>query len=150
MTALSNLSSPSSAVTFTTTGGGGPSGPCTATGTVQTQWGNGYVIQPVTVTNSGSSAINGWTVTFTLPCRHSVTGSWNATLTTSGQTVTAKSMGYNGNLGPSASTSFGFQVSSAQRQHPDGVRLHLRLTVRSPRGFEGGTASAEEPARSPL
>ncbi|MFC5817848.1 endo-1,4-beta-xylanase [Nonomuraea harbinensis] len=106
-----NLSSPSSAVTFTTTGGGGPSGPCTATGTVQTQWGNGYVIQPVTVTNSGSSAINGWTVTFTLPAGHSVTGSWNATLTTSGQTVTAKSMGYNGNLGPSASTSFGFQVS---------------------------------------
>ncbi|MGI5272093.1 endo-1,4-beta-xylanase [Nonomuraea sp. CA-218870] len=106
-----NLSTPSAAVTFTTSEGGGPTGPCTAAGTVQTQWNNGYVIQPVTVTNSGSSAINGWTVTFTLPAGHSITGSWNAALTTSGQTVTARNVSYNGNLGPNGSTSFGFQVS---------------------------------------
>lgn len=111
-----NLSSPSSTVTFTTEeDDGGPGDGCTATGTVQTQWGNGYVIEPVTVTNTGSSAISGWTVTFTLPSGHSIVGSWNASFSVSGQTVTARNMDYNGNLGPNGSTSFGFQVS-----RPDG------------------------------
>ncbi|WP_250214321.1 fibronectin type III domain-containing protein [Acrocarpospora catenulata] len=104
-----NLSGNSSLATFTTTGGG-TGGACTATGTVQTQWGDGYVVQPVTVT-AGTSAITGWTVTFTLPAGHTITGSWNATLTVSGQTVTAKSLGYNGNLGAGQNTSFGFQAS---------------------------------------
>ncbi|WP_231619247.1 endo-1,4-beta-xylanase [Nonomuraea sp. SBT364] len=118
-----NLSTPSPTVTFeTTTGGGGPGGPCTAAGTVQTQWNSGYVVQPVTVTNTGSSPVNGWTVTFTLPAGHTLTGSWNATLTTSGQTVTAKNASYNGTLAANASTSFGFQVSrpNGNTQTPSG------------------------------
>ncbi|MFD1539203.1 endo-1,4-beta-xylanase [Nonomuraea guangzhouensis] len=106
-----NLSANSALATFTTTTGGGGGGPCTATGTVQTQWAGGYVVQPVTVTNTGSSTINGWTVTFTLPAGHTLSGSWNATLTSSGQTITAKNLGYNGTLAPAASTTFGFQVS---------------------------------------
>ncbi|MFG1688452.1 endo-1,4-beta-xylanase [Nonomuraea sp. NPDC049269] len=106
-----NLSGNSALATFTTTTGGGGSGPCTATGTVQTQWAGGYVVQPVTVTNTGSSTINGWTVTFTLPAGHTLSGSWNATLTSSGQTITAKNLGYNGTLAPAAGTTFGFQVS---------------------------------------
>ncbi|MEU7855661.1 endo-1,4-beta-xylanase [Nonomuraea sp. NPDC049141] len=106
-----NLSGNSALATFTTTTGGGGSGPCTATGTVQTQWAGGYVVQPVTVTNTGSSTINGWTVTFILPAGHTLSGSWNATLTSSGQTITAKNLGYNGTLAPAAGTTFGFQVS---------------------------------------
>ncbi|WP_327104632.1 endo-1,4-beta-xylanase [Nonomuraea glycinis] len=107
-----NLSTPSATATFTTTSGGGqPGGPCTATGTVQTQWNNGYVVQPVTVANTGTATLNGWTVTFTLPTGHSLTGSWNATLTTSGQTVTARSVNHNASLAAGATTSFGFQVS---------------------------------------
>ncbi|MEV4397488.1 endo-1,4-beta-xylanase [Nonomuraea sp. NPDC049607] len=105
-----NLSGDSPTVTFTTLTGGGTGG-CTAAGTVQTQWNGGYVIQPVTVTNTGTSAINGWTVTFTLPAGHTVTGSWNAALTVSGQNVTARNAGYNGTLAPGANTSFGFQVA---------------------------------------
>ncbi|MEU6795372.1 endo-1,4-beta-xylanase [Nonomuraea wenchangensis] len=105
-----NLSGNSALATFTTQSGPGGGG-CTATGTVQTQWSGGYVIQPVTVTNTGTSAITGWTVTFTLPAGHTLVGSWNATLTVSGQTVTAKNAAYNGNLAPNAGTSFGFQVS---------------------------------------
>ncbi len=103
-----NLSGNSTSVTFTTTGG--TSGGCSATGTIQTQWGGGYVVQPVTVTN-GSSARTSWTVTFTLPSGHTLVGSWNATLTVSGNTVTARNANYNGNLGAGASTTFGFQVA---------------------------------------
>jgi predicted carbohydrate-binding protein with CBM5 and CBM33 domain len=88
----------------------GPGG-CAVAATVQTQWGNGYVIQPVTVTNSGSTTITGWSVTFTMPAGHSVTGQWNATFSPSGQTITARNFGYNGTLAPGQSTSFGFQAS---------------------------------------
>ncbi|TDE59277.1 beta-1 4-xylanase [Nonomuraea mesophila] len=106
-----NLSGNSPTVTFTTAEGGGGEGGCTATGTVQTQWNNGYVVQPVTVTNTGTSGITGWTVTFTLPSGHTLAGSWNAAVSVSGQTVTARNANYNGTLAPNASTSFGFQVS---------------------------------------
>ncbi|GAA3568694.1 hypothetical protein GCM10022419_056860 [Nonomuraea rosea] len=119
--AAGNLSPVSGTVAVTTTSGG-TTGGCTATATTQTQWGGGYVIQPVTVANTGTSAVNGWTVTFTLPSGHSVTGSWNATLTSGGQTVTAKSLGHNGALAPGQSVTFGFQAArpSGNTQVPSG------------------------------
>jgi hypothetical protein len=90
---------------------GGPGG-CSAVGTVQTQWANGYVIQPLTITNTGSSTITSWTVTFALPTGHTLSGSWNTTATVSGQNVTFKSVGFNGTLAPGASTtSVGFQAT---------------------------------------
>lgn len=90
---------------------GGPGG-CSAVPTVQTSWDTGYVIQPLTITNTGSATINSWTVTATLPAGHVLTGSWNAVVTQSGQTVTFKPVGYNGTLAPGASTtSVGFQAS---------------------------------------
>ena len=114
-------SPPSSAVTVTTQPGG-TGGGCSAAPTVQTQWQGGYVVQPVTVTNTGSSSISGWTVTFTLPAGQQVVGSWNAQFSPSGQTITATNMGYNGSLSPSGSTSFGFQVSrpGSDTQTPSG------------------------------
>jgi uncharacterized repeat protein (TIGR01451 family) len=69
----------------------------------------------VTVTNTGTAAKSGWTVTFTLPAGHTVTGFWNASLTVSGQTVTARNLSHNGTLAPGGSTAFGFQAS-----RPDG------------------------------
>jgi len=92
--------------TLPSTGGG-----CSVSPVVQSAWQTGYVMQPVNVTNTGTSTINSWTVTFTLPAGHAITGSWNATLTISGQNVTARNLGYNGTLGPNATTNFGFQVS---------------------------------------
>ncbi|MBO3748502.1 cellulose binding domain-containing protein [Streptosporangiaceae bacterium NEAU-GS5] len=109
--AAGNSSAQSTHVTFTTSGGTS-TGACTAVATVQSQWQTGYVIQPMTITNTSTSTITSWTVTFTLPAGHALTGSWNATVTTSGQTVTAKSVGHNGTLAPGASTtSFGYQAS---------------------------------------
>ncbi|MFI6454685.1 cellulose binding domain-containing protein [Streptosporangium amethystogenes] len=90
-------------------GGGGTSG-CSAAAASSYQWNNGYVVDPIAVTNTGPSTINGWTVTFTLPAGHSLTGSWGATVTTSGQTVTARNLSYNGSLAPGAKANFGFQA----------------------------------------
>jgi endo-1,4-beta-xylanase len=98
-------------------------------GTVQTQWQNGYVIQPLTITNTGSSTITSWTVTFTLPAGHVLTGSWNVVVTTSGQNVTFKPVSFTGTLPPGASTtSVGFQAS-----RPDGnTSLPSGYTCTSP------------------
>lgn len=109
--AAGNVSGFSGAVTVTTANSGGGSSGCSATLTVQGQWSNGYVIQPVRVTNTGSSNISGWTVTFTLPAGHTITGSWNATLTISGQTVTARGVGHNSALAPGGIGEWGFQAS---------------------------------------
>ncbi|SEU12534.1 glycoside hydrolase family 3 N-terminal domain-containing protein [Nonomuraea wenchangensis] len=115
--------SPRSATVAVTTRPEGGTGGCSVTASVQSQWGNGYVVQ-LTVTNTGTTALTGWAVTFTLPSGHQVTGSWNATLTTSGQNVTARNAAHNGSLGPGASTSFGFQGSrpAGDTRLPDGYR----------------------------
>ncbi|MCK2215314.1 cellulose binding domain-containing protein [Actinomadura sp. ATCC 31491] len=108
--AAGNVSAVSGTVQVTTQGG--TTGACSATPTVQSQWATGYVIQPLTITNTSTATITSWTVTFTLPAGHTLTGSWNATVTTSGQTVTVRSVSFNGTLAPGASTtSFGFQAS---------------------------------------
>ncbi|GAA4070277.1 glycoside hydrolase family 3 N-terminal domain-containing protein [Nonomuraea soli] len=102
--------SPRSATVTVTTSGGGTGGGCTASPVVQSQWGGGYVMQ-VAVANPGTSAISGWTVTFTLPAGQTISGSWNAAFTVSGSVVTARNVAHNGTVGASGSTSFGFQVS---------------------------------------
>ena len=117
-----------------TTAGGGGGGGCSAALTVQTGWNSGYVMQPNTVTNTGSSTINGWTVTFTLPSGHAIVGYWNATVTVSGQTVTARGIsGQNATLGAGASTTFGFPGVPTRRQHLGSVQRHLHqpLTIAS-------------------
>src|SRR6185369_8690032 len=43
-------------------------------------WNDGFTAN-VTVANTGSTAVNGWTLGFTLPSGQAITSSWNATLT---------------------------------------------------------------------
>ncbi|MEU0153547.1 GH12 family glycosyl hydrolase domain-containing protein [Micromonospora fulviviridis] len=73
-------------------------------------WNNGFTAD-VTVTNTGSSTVNGWTLNYNLPSGQTITGSWNATVTQSGSAVTARNLSYNGTLAPGASTSFGYQAT---------------------------------------
>jgi mannan endo-1,4-beta-mannosidase len=82
---------------------------CTAVYSVSNQWGDGFQGN-VTVT-AGSAAVTGWTVTWTWANGQRMTNSWNAATSTSGSTVTARNMPYNGSLGAGASTSFGFTAS---------------------------------------
>lgn len=86
----------------------GPGG-CTATYTTVNSWPGGFQAQ-VTVA-AGSTAINGWTVTWTLASGQTISQLWNGALTTSGSAVTVKNLSYNGALAASASTNFGFQAN---------------------------------------
>ncbi|MBF9127743.1 cellulose binding domain-containing protein [Plantactinospora sp. S1510] len=71
-------------------------------------WNNGFTAS-VTVTNTGSSPINGWTLNYNLPSGQQVTNSWNATVTQSGSAVTARNISHNSSIAPGATASFGYQ-----------------------------------------
>mgnify|MGYP001419134531 CR=1 FL=1 len=116
--AAGNVSGNSATVSATTQGGGGPGpGGCTATASVQSEWDQGYVLQ-VVVRNTGSSQISGWTASASLPSGHQVVNGWNANFATSGQTLTASSLSWNGNLAPGQEASFGFQASRSGGNPP--------------------------------
>lgn len=73
-------------------------------------WGSGYQFN-VTVNNTGSSTVNGWEVTLDFSEPPQVTNSWNVTLSTSGNTLTASNVGHNATIGAGQSREFGFQGS---------------------------------------
>ncbi|MFG1841751.1 endo-1,4-beta-xylanase [Micromonospora sp. NPDC049175] len=81
-------------------------GGCTATVTVN-QWTGGFVAN-VRVT-AGSSALNGWTVTTTLPSGATVTNAWSANPSGNTGTTTWTNVSYNGQVGAGQATEFGFQ-----------------------------------------
>jgi beta-glucosidase len=108
--AAGNRSPRSGTVTVTTGDDGGGTDGCSVTPTVQSQWSTGYVVQAA-VTNTGATPVNGWTVTFTVPPGHQITGHWNAAITVTGQTATARNAPHNAALAPGAATSFGFQAT---------------------------------------
>ncbi|WP_327287826.1 cellulose-binding domain-containing protein [Streptomyces sp. NBC_01198] len=106
----------------TTTGGTG-SASCKVTVTPQT-WTGGYTAN-VTVANTGSDAVNGWKLGFTLPAGQTITGAWNATVSpTSGQ-VAATNLSYNAQIPPGGSQSFGFQgTDTGTYSPPSGFTLN--------------------------
>ncbi|WP_182876101.1 cellulose binding domain-containing protein [Microbispora sp. H10670] len=73
--------------------------------------GSGTFNGSVTMRNTGTAPIDGWTVTWTWPGNQQITSAWNATVTQSGTQVTARDLGYNSYIGPGSSQSFGFTAS---------------------------------------
>ena len=88
--------------------GSGGGGTCKVTYATQSQWAGGFVAG-ITIANTGSSPINGWTLKFTFPGDQKITNAWNGTETQSGEHVTITNAGYNGTIAPGGSTSLGFQ-----------------------------------------
>jgi hypothetical protein len=82
--------------------------PCAVTYTRQSEWPGGFVAS-VTITNTGTAAVNGWTLAFSFPGDQRITNAWNATVTQTGAAVTAVNASYNKMIAAGASTSFGFQ-----------------------------------------
>ncbi|MEU8819884.1 cellulose binding domain-containing protein [Actinoplanes sp. NPDC048796] len=71
-------------------------------------WSSGFTAT-VSITNTGTSAINGWTLSFTLPSGQSITSGWNATYSPSSGPVNARNVDYNATLAPGATVEIGFQ-----------------------------------------
>ncbi len=86
----------------------GPAGACTVSYSTVSQWAGGFVAS-VTISNGGTSAINGWTLTYTFPGDQKITNSWNGVVTQSGENVSIGNESYNASIPAGSSTQLGFQ-----------------------------------------
>jgi endoglucanase len=71
---------------------------------VSNQWPGGFGAT-ITITNTGTTAINGWSLKFTFPNGQTITQLWNGTYTQSGSAVTVTNLSYNGSIAPGTSVS---------------------------------------------
>lgn len=74
-------------------------------------WNSGFVINSVTVTNTGSATIEGWTASLQFDSPVALVNAWNAdtAVSSDGLSIIATNAPYNGNLAPGASATFGMQ-----------------------------------------
>ncbi|MCD9879911.1 extracellular catalytic domain type 1 short-chain-length polyhydroxyalkanoate depolymerase [Streptomyces guryensis] len=84
-------------------------GACRVTATTDA-WNTGMTAS-VTITNTGTTTINGWQLAFTLPAGQAVTNGWGATYTPATGAVTATNASYDATLAPNASVTIGYQAS---------------------------------------
>jgi chitodextrinase len=103
--AAGNVSAASAALTASTA-------PDVATGSCSVAytangWSSGFTAA-VKVTNTGTTALNGWTLAFDLPTGQTLTQGWSATWAQSGAKVTATNADWNRVLAPGASVEIGF------------------------------------------
>ena len=80
-------------------------------------WSNGFTAA-VTVTNTGSAAINGWTLQWTWSGNQQVTNGWNATVTQSGTDVSARNAAWNATIAAGQNVEFGFQAAYSANNSP--------------------------------
>lgn len=100
-----------------------PAAGCTVSYGVN-QWNTGFTAT-VTVRNSGSSAVNGWTLAWSYPSGQKVTQGWNATVSQSGTAVTATNLSYNATIAAGGTQSFGFNATwSGSNPAPAGFTLN--------------------------
>jgi len=79
--------------------------PVTFTNT--SDWGTGFTAN-MTITNTGTSTMNGWTLAFDLPAN--ITNIWNAVIVSHvGNHYVIKAASYNGTIAPGGSVTLGFQ-----------------------------------------
>ncbi|MFD6681695.1 extracellular catalytic domain type 1 short-chain-length polyhydroxyalkanoate depolymerase [Micromonospora parva] len=73
-------------------------------------WNNGLT-ENITITNTGTGAVNGWSLVFTLPSGQTITSGWNATYSPNSGQVTARNVAYNGGIPANGSVTIGFQAT---------------------------------------
>ncbi|MEV0737119.1 endo-1,4-beta-xylanase [Streptomyces sp. NPDC050549] len=86
-----------------------PTGSCSATYGVTSQWSTGFTGQ-VTIACTGT-ALSSWRASWTYGAGQQITQAWNATCTQSGAAVTCTNASYNGTVPDGGSVTFGFNAS---------------------------------------
>jgi xyloglucan-specific exo-beta-1,4-glucanase len=77
---------------------------CKVVYTITNQWPGGFGAN-IAITNTGTTAINGWTLQFSFANGQTITQGWNGTFSQSGSAVTVTNLSYNGSIAPGASVS---------------------------------------------
>ncbi|MDG4829740.1 cellulose binding domain-containing protein [Solwaraspora sp. WMMD1047] len=122
---------------------------CQVSYAVGSQWPGGFNGN-VTITNLGDP-LSGWTLRWSFGAGQQVVQAWSATVTQSGSQVTAVNVGYNGNLGTNASTSFGFNGSwnNSSNPVPSGFTLNGVACTGSVNPTSGPTTGPPPPTTAP-
>lgn len=84
-----------------------PASGCTASYRSIGQWQGGFQGE-VTIRNSGTAASRSWTAQLVFGAGQQVSQAWNAQVSQSGVTATARDAGWNGTLSPGGTATFGF------------------------------------------
>ncbi|EWM10437.1 cellulase family glycosylhydrolase [Kutzneria sp. 744] len=109
-------------------GGGGGSTPppppasCTVAYHVDSSWSTGFNAT-VTLKDTGSSPLTNWSLAWTEPGGVQIVNGWNATVSQSGPTVTAKAPAWAPTLAAGASASIGFQANGSSSAQPTGYAV---------------------------
>jgi endoglucanase len=91
--------------------GSAPATRCKVSYAVHGTWSGGFTAQ-ATVTNTGTAAIDGWTLRWAFLGGQKITQSWLADTTQSGATVSARNQSHNRRIEPGASKTFGFNATT--------------------------------------
>jgi len=87
---------------------GGSGGSCHVTYTLNSSWPGGFTAQ-VVIGNTGTTAINGWSLAFTFPGDEKITSNFNGSFTQAGENATLTNASYNATIAAGASITDGFQ-----------------------------------------
>ncbi|TDC20837.1 PHB depolymerase family esterase [Streptomyces sp. 8K308] len=91
-------------------GGGEPGTPAACRVTATTNSWNTGLTASLTITNTGSTPLSGWSLRSTLPAGQTITSGWNASYSPSSGAVTATNVTHNATIAAGASVSIGFQA----------------------------------------
>ena len=102
-----------------------PGDACQVTYAFQSVWQDGFVTN-LTIRNTGSTAINGWTLAWSFPGNQRITNLWNANWSQNGQAVTTSSNAdWNRVIPAGGQYQFGFQATySGTNAEPTAFRLN--------------------------
>jgi cellulase/cellobiase CelA1 len=98
----------SASFTWTISSGGTGGGAVCQVSYVKNEWGGGFTAN-LTIANTGTAPINGWTLTWSFPGDQKVTNAWNATVTQTGAAASATNVSYDATIAPAGNVQFGFQ-----------------------------------------
>lgn len=109
--AAGNRSARSAAVSVTTDEGATtPAGSCSVAYKVVGQWQGGFQGE-ITIRNTGTAAIDGWTLGFAFANGQTITNMWGGTPTQSGGSVSVAPAAYTATIAPASSVTVGFTGS---------------------------------------
>ncbi|GAA4719643.1 cellulose binding domain-containing protein [Phytohabitans rumicis] len=95
-------------------------GACLASYRTVNAWSGGFQAE-LTVRNSRTTPITGWTVRMTLPAGHAITNLWNGVNTGTSGAVSVRNAAYNGTIAGDGTTTFGYVGSGNGALAPSGV-----------------------------
>ncbi|MCW3842811.1 glycoside hydrolase family 9 protein [Micromonospora yasonensis] len=105
-----------------------PAPTCAATYITHGSWPDGFTTQ-VTVRNTGSSAVNGWSVRWAFTGDQKVSSYWSAQVSQSGATVTARNESWNATIAPGAEITFGLNGTTSGAPNPNPTLITLNNTA---------------------